>query len=95
MFTNIKHLVSKTKKSVEASKSRNNFKVGQSVQAPDPHGKHLFRHGIVIAVEGENVTIRFTCTHGGPDSKKSVFVNGRWVKETVVDTFHFSQVRNS
>lgn len=92
---NFKHLIAKTQKSVAKEKSRNNFKVGDQVQAPDPHGKHVFRHGIVLSVEGENVTIRFTCTHAGADSKKSVLVNGRWVKETVVKTFHFSQVRNS
>ena len=90
---NFKHLIAKTQKEVAKEKSRNNFKVGDQVQAPDPHGKHLFRHGIVLAVSGEDVTIQFTCTHSGADSKKSLLVGDRWVKETVIRTVHFSQVR--
>lgn len=90
---NLKHLIAKTQKEVAKEKSRNSFRVGQQVQAPDPHGKHVFRHGVVVSVSGDDVTIQFHCTHAGSDSKKSVLVDGKWVKETVIRTFHFSEVR--
>ncbi|MCS6969353.1 MAG: hypothetical protein NZM39_12300 [Bernardetiaceae bacterium] len=77
----------------EKENKHNPFKVGDRVKAPDPHGKHVFRFGIVTKVSGELVTIQFHCTHAGPDARKAVFIDGRWVKETVMETVHFSKVR--